>query len=219
MVSPADFIRSWWTSLRGSAPAPTQEVTHIRAGMELHGVIHANAGSAVMVEGVQHGDIFGAQTVFVAAGGKVDGSVHAEEVIVAGEIDGEVHAGHRTEVHATGVIVGLVHTKAALFLEGARVNGTVRIGDPVRLAARGGVRTLSNTSASSAPVAPAPRSTTRVVSGGRSGSTGSSAAAALKPLPLEPMPSPVSVTPLRPATSAAEPDAEIVLQSSYRMTL
>jgi cytoskeletal protein CcmA (bactofilin family) len=219
MFSPIASIKEWWSSLRAPESAPAQEVTHIRAGMELRGVIHANAGSAVMVEGVQHGDIYGAQVVFVAAGGKVDGSVHAEEVIVAGEVDGEVHAAQRTEVHATGVIVGLVHTKAALFLEGARVNGTVRIGEPVRLASRGGVRTLtpavSVTPSAAASSPAAQRSTTRVSSGNRSGSA---TAPALKPLALDPVVAPVSVTPLRPAASA-DVDAEVVVHSSYRMTL
>jgi cytoskeletal protein CcmA (bactofilin family) len=99
----------------------------------MHGVLQANAGSTVMVQGTQRGDITGARVVFIATTGVVDGSVYADEVIVAGEVIGEVHASRRAEVHSSGVVIGTILTKAALFLEGARVNGCLRIGSNVNV--------------------------------------------------------------------------------------
>lgn len=113
---------------RRSSHGDPDRLTRIRAGTEVHGSLTAVAGSAVLVEGTLNGDILGGGVVYVAPSGRVRGSIEGQEVIVAGEIDGDVHASGRCEVHASGQVIGAVRTGACLFLEGARVAGTVRIG-------------------------------------------------------------------------------------------
>jgi cytoskeletal protein CcmA (bactofilin family) len=126
-------VKSLWAPTPAPARPTVKDVVFVHEGAEMHGVLQAKAGSTVMVQGTQRGDITGARVVFVASSGVVDGSVYADEVIVAGEVIGEVHASRRAEVHSSGVVIGTILTKAALFLKGARVNGSLRIGSNVNV--------------------------------------------------------------------------------------
>lgn len=134
MATPFSSLNAATTSLRARllswrrTAADTEQMSWIREGTEVHGSVTAVAGSAVLVEGVLHGDVLGGGIVYVAAAGRVRGSIQAEEVVVAGEIHGDIQAKSRCEVHSTGLVIGSVHASACLFLEGARVAGVFRIG-------------------------------------------------------------------------------------------
>jgi cytoskeletal protein CcmA (bactofilin family) len=207
----------------------------VHEGAEMHGALQANAGSTVMVQGTQRGDITGARVVFVASSGVVDGSVYADEVIVAGEVIGEVHASRRAEVHSSGVVIGTILTKAALFLEGARVNGSLRIGSnvnvelgtkPSALGAQMSVLSrpsvlvsgVGNSSVSSPGVqAPAAASSRVAIPAASSASVSIPAAPRLEPLTLLSPSAPPAVPTVQSINGAEE--SEVVVQKAYRISL
>jgi cytoskeletal protein CcmA (bactofilin family) len=205
-------VKSLWAPAPPPAKQPVHEVMFVHEGAEMHGVIQAAPGSTVMVQGTQRGDIAGARIVFVAASGVVDGSVYADEVIVAGEVIGEVHASRRAEVHSSGTIIGTIHTKAALFLEGARVNGSLRIGSNVKVELGSKPSAMGvQLTAITKPAAAVPPTGGQVVSA-------TPAAVRLDPVvPPVTLPLPPVVTPLQVGSPSGE--AEVVVQKSYRISL
>lgn len=124
----SQFLREMFSGRR-TAISDAQRLSRIRSGTEVEGAVTADAASAVLVEGLLVGDIFGDSIVYVAAGGAIRGAIEAREVIVAGEVHGNITAKQRCEVHATGQVLGDVSTSACLVVEGARVAGRVQIGE------------------------------------------------------------------------------------------
>ena len=64
--------------------------------------------------------------------GTVDGCIrNARQVLLGrqGEITGDVHARERVEVQGTSSVHGDIHTKTIVVLEGARINGAVKMDD------------------------------------------------------------------------------------------
>lgn len=113
----------------GGSEHEAARVTCIRSNTAITGTLDAN-GDSVLVEGLQRGDIVNAGAVFVNETGRVFGDISADEVIVAGHVEGEIRAVNRVEVHATGLVQGEVSAASCLWLEGGRVIGMVRVGQP-----------------------------------------------------------------------------------------
>ena len=62
-------------------------------------------------------------------GGSIQGDVSAEEVVIGGTVDGGVRATTRMELQASAIVNGDIETKSIVVLEGAIINGTVRMAD------------------------------------------------------------------------------------------
>ncbi len=65
----------------------------------------------------------------IGAEGKVRADVHAKSVIVVGTVSGNVSAVERVEIQATGLVEGDVRGPRLVIQEGARLNGSVDMGD------------------------------------------------------------------------------------------
>jgi cytoskeletal protein CcmA (bactofilin family) len=59
--------------------------------------------------------------------GAIHGDVCAAEVVVGGVIDGSVTATERLELQNTAVVNGDISTKSIVVMEGARINGVVKM--------------------------------------------------------------------------------------------
>jgi cytoskeletal protein CcmA (bactofilin family) len=97
----------------------------ISAGSTVHGDIECSG--VLKVEGRIDGGVRRARQVMLAKEGAIHGDVTAEEVVVGGVIDGNVTATARLELQTTAVVNGDILTKSIVVMEGARINGAVRM--------------------------------------------------------------------------------------------
>jgi cytoskeletal protein CcmA (bactofilin family) len=63
----------------------------------------------------------------LAKGGTIEGDVSAQEVVVGGVIEGHVSASERLELQPTAVVNGDISTKSVIVMEGAKINGGVKM--------------------------------------------------------------------------------------------
>jgi cytoskeletal protein CcmA (bactofilin family) len=93
--------------------------TTVTGDMECAGVLK--------VEGRIEGNVRRARQVMLAKEGSIQGDVVAQEVVVGGVIDGNVTASDRLELQTTAVVNGEITTKSVIVMEGARINGGVKM--------------------------------------------------------------------------------------------
>lgn len=125
---------------RGTGRAGAQETTLsiISAGTTVTGDMEC--GGVLKVEGQIDGSVRRARQVMLAKDGAIRGDVTAQEIVVGGVIDGNVVAGERLELQPTAVVNGDIATKSIVVMEGARINGAVKMTE-LALVNRGAERT------------------------------------------------------------------------------
>lgn len=106
---------------------PTNEtmLSIISAGTSVSGDIECSG--VLKVEGRIHGSVRRARQVMLSKEGSIEGDVAAAEVVVGGVIDGNVVATDRLELQTTAVVNGDISTKSIVVMEGARINGGVKM--------------------------------------------------------------------------------------------
>jgi cytoskeletal protein CcmA (bactofilin family) len=97
----------------------------IGAGMKVVGDIDTTG--VVKVEGTIEGCIRNARQVLLGRQGEIIGDIHARDVVLGGRVSGTIYASERVEVQGTASVVGDIQTKSIVVLEGARVNGAVKM--------------------------------------------------------------------------------------------
>src|SRR5882724_1163618 len=108
--------------------APVEAVLSIvSAGMKITGDV--DTSGVLKVDGEINGSITGARQVLLGRGGTVRGNVSAGEVVVGGHVEGSISAGERLELQVTATITGDIETRSIVVLEGAQINGLVRMTD------------------------------------------------------------------------------------------
>lgn len=114
---------------RGGARGASGETTLsiISAGTTVTGDV--DCGGVLKVEGRIDGGVLRARQVMLAKEGSIAGDVSAQEVVVGGVIDGGVNASERLELQTTAVVNGDIVTKSIVVMQGARINGTVKMTD------------------------------------------------------------------------------------------
>jgi cytoskeletal protein CcmA (bactofilin family) len=113
------------TELRsGSAEAA---LSIIATGMRITGDIDTNG--TIKIDGRIEGSVIGARQLMLGRSGLIHGNVHAGEVVVGGAVDGSISADERLELQGSAIVNGDIDTKSIVVLEGARINGTVRMKD------------------------------------------------------------------------------------------
>jgi cytoskeletal protein CcmA (bactofilin family) len=110
-------------STKGNAGANTLSI--ISAGTTVSGDIECTG--VLKVEGRIEGSVKRARQVMLAKEGAIHGDVDAHEVVVGGLIDGNVVASERLELQTTAVVNGDITTRSIVVMEGARINGGVRM--------------------------------------------------------------------------------------------
>lgn len=121
--------------------APVEAVLSIiAAGMKVTGDIETSG--VIKVDGEVNGSINGARQVLLGRGGVVRGNVAGGEVVVGGTVEGSVAAAERLELQSTASVKGDIDSRSIVVVEGARINGLVRMNEsapasrpePLRLA-------------------------------------------------------------------------------------
>jgi cytoskeletal protein CcmA (bactofilin family) len=108
-----------------SRSAAENTLSIISAGTTIHGDIEC--AGVLKVEGRVDGSVRRARQVMLAREGAIHGDVTADEVVVGGVIDGAVSASTRLELQTTAVVNGDILTKSIVVMEGARINGSVKM--------------------------------------------------------------------------------------------
>jgi len=108
----------------------------IAAGMRIAGDIETNG--TLKVDGRIEGSVLGARQMMLGRNGAIQGNVHAGEVVVGGLVDGAIVADERLELQSSAVVNGDIDTKSIVVLEGARINGSVRMQEIRLLGDQGG---------------------------------------------------------------------------------
>lgn len=122
------------------ASAPVEAaLSIIAAGMKITGDVETSG--VIKVDGEINGSITGARQVLLGRGGVVRGNVAGGEVVVGGSVEGSVAATERLELQSTAAVKGDIDTRSIVVIEGARINGLVRMteagaprSEPLRLA-------------------------------------------------------------------------------------
>lgn len=109
----------------GGRSAVENTLSIIAAGTTVSGDIEC--GGVLKVEGRVDGGVRRARQVMLAKEGSIHGDVSAQEVVVGGFIDGSVTATDRLELQTTAVVNGDISTKSIVVMEGARINGSVKM--------------------------------------------------------------------------------------------
>lgn len=128
---------------RGESKAPGTPVeavlSIVAAGMKITGDI--DTSGVIKVDGEINGSITGARQVLLGRGGIVRGNVAGGEVVIGGSVEGSVTAAERLELQSTASVKGDIDTRSIVVVEGARINGLVRMSEasparpePLRLA-------------------------------------------------------------------------------------
>lgn len=99
----------------------------VGVGMRVTGDIETSG--VVKIEGTVDGCIRNARQVLLGRQGEITGDVHARDVVIGGRVTGNVYASERVEVQGTSSVHGDIHTKTIVVLEGARINGAVKMDD------------------------------------------------------------------------------------------
>ena len=109
-----------------SSPA-TANLSIVGAGMTIRGDLETDG--VVKVEGTVEGHVKATAQVLVARGGVVQGDIETTEAVVGGAVNGAIRARERVEVQAGASVAGDVTTVRLAVVEGATLNGQIKMGD------------------------------------------------------------------------------------------
>lgn len=120
---------------RNSGSQGEGSLSIIAAGMKITGDIDTDG--VVKVEGRVEGSIRAGRQVLIGRQGEVHGDITTHEAVIGGRVHGSITAVERLEVQGTSTIVGDISTKSIAVVEGGKINGTIRIAEPISGLARG----------------------------------------------------------------------------------
>ncbi|NQV87791.1 MAG: polymer-forming cytoskeletal protein [Woeseiaceae bacterium] len=106
------------------------KATLINEGCKISGEITGNGD--FMVNGEVAGDCDITGTLTLAGNGYWQGSIRADNVIVAGHVEGDIVANGKVEITNTARIVGTVTGEAIAVAEGAVVEGVMKTTGPAK---------------------------------------------------------------------------------------
>ena len=99
----------------------------IANGMRIVGDVESSG--VIKVDGRIDGSVAHARQVLLGRGATIKGNIVADEVVIGGTVDGGIRSSERLELQATAIVNGDIETKSIVVLEGARINGSVRMAD------------------------------------------------------------------------------------------
>lgn len=123
----AIFAKDGATRQDGRTGGGEAMLSIIASGMTITGDVES--GGIVKVDGRIEGSVTGARQVLLGHGGEIRGNVVAEEIVIGGTVDGSVNARERLELQSSAIVNGDIETKSIVVLEGAKINGVVRMRD------------------------------------------------------------------------------------------
>ena len=123
----AMFGKDETTSKAGVRGGGEATLSIISVGTTVTGDI--DCAGTLKVEGRVEGSIRQARQVMLAKEGSISGDVIAAEIVVGGVIEGNVTASDRLELQTSAVVNGDIATKSIVVMEGARINGGVKMSE------------------------------------------------------------------------------------------
>lgn len=99
----------------------------IGADMTILGDVECSG--VLKIEGRVNGSVRNARQIMLARDGSIHGDAIGHEIVAGGLVDGNVIASERLELQSTAVINGDIATKSIVVMEGARINGSVKMTD------------------------------------------------------------------------------------------
>jgi cytoskeletal protein CcmA (bactofilin family) len=112
------------------AIGPEAALSIVSGGVTVIGDIESNG--ILKIDGTIEGSVRGARQVLLGSAGRIHGDISAVEAIIAGTVHGSIFASVRLELQSSAIVDGDVDTKSIVVLEGARINGNVRMNDTQR---------------------------------------------------------------------------------------
>ena len=85
----------------------------------------------VRLDGAIHGEVKVDKRLVMGDGSYVQGNIHARDAAIKGKIKGDIHVKEALHLMDTAVIEGNISAKTMIVDEGARYNGSCKIGDSV----------------------------------------------------------------------------------------
>jgi cytoskeletal protein CcmA (bactofilin family) len=110
---------------RGTSRESTLSI--IAADMTVLGDVECSG--VLKIEGRVNGSVRNARQVMLARDGSIHGDATGQEIVLGGLVDGNVVASERLELQSTAIINGDIATKSIVVMEGARINGSVKMTD------------------------------------------------------------------------------------------
>ena len=101
----------------------------IASGMTIIGDIES--AGIIKIDGRVDGSVTGARQVLLGRGGSINGNVVADEVVIGGSVRGSLTVRERLELQGTAAVTGDIETRSIVVIEGARIDGAVRMTDLV----------------------------------------------------------------------------------------
>ena len=110
---------------QGKGASRESTLSIIGADMTILGDIECSG--VLKIEGRVNGSVRNARQVMLARNGSIHGDAIGHEIVAGGLVDGNVVASERLELQSTAVINGDISTKSIVVMEGARINGSVKM--------------------------------------------------------------------------------------------
>ena len=104
---------------KGSIETLIGKGTTVRGDLDFQGGLHVDG--TVVGNLTAHGD--GGTLLSISELGRVEGSIHAPQVVVNGQVRGDIHAAERLVLGAKARVEGDVHYHSIELELGAQVNG------------------------------------------------------------------------------------------------
>ena len=119
----------------GIRTGPEVTLSIISDGVKIVGDIESNG--ILKVDGTVEGSVRGARQILLGRAGTIRGDISTFEAVIAGEVHGSISASVRLELQSGAIVNGDVDTKSLVIIDGARINGTVRMSDSTQVAPSG----------------------------------------------------------------------------------
>jgi len=129
----------------GKEGAPRDDARHgaggeamlsiIASGMTITGDIES--AGIIKIDGRVDGSVTGARQVLLGRGASINGNVVADEVVIGGSVRGSLTVRERLELQGTAAVTGDIETRSIVVIEGARIDGAVRMSE-IATASHGG---------------------------------------------------------------------------------
>ncbi len=135
-----------------STTPPEAVISIIGVGMTIEG--DSETDGSLRIEGTIRGSVRAGKSVVVGRDGLVEGSIYTQDAVISGKVSGGIHAVSRLELLATSEVSGEIEAPRMQVEEGAKVQGRVSVGEPVR----GGASPVAQGSKSSGGAKAEPKS-------------------------------------------------------------
>ena len=111
----------------GPAVSESKRETYLDSSCELSGTLRFK--DDVRIDGRVEGEIHAEKAVWIGETATIEAGLRAESIEVHGTIHGNIDIRRKTVLHKSARVSGEIHTAGIVVEEGARVRGTIVIGE------------------------------------------------------------------------------------------